>query len=201
MIKEQTIYVTEDLNRFDNYNNAKNHEEIYSRLTFDEEKWLGDRLIYPGIGGGYCLETRQHKQSDLIQVAMDIITLLNTHCIMNDDNYYNMDRWFNPCLKMITEIQSSNDIIEQSKLWNQLSDYIKRFAGSYFYKNEQEATNAKLSNCIVYQIALRLDNTSWKSGIEYPECHWTRPWRLREFEWDDFVEKEKKYIADGGKYR
>jgi len=200
MIKEQTIYVTEDLNRFDNYNNAKNHEEIYSRLTFDEQKWLGIPLEYPGIGGGYCLETRQHKQSDLIQVAMDMITLLNTHCIYNEEDY-DMDRWFNPCLKMITKIQSSKDVIEQSKIWNQLTDFIKRYSKWYYYQDEPSSTNNRLEKCILNEIANRLNNTSWKTGIEYPESNWSRPWRLRENEWEDFVEKEKKYIADGGKYR
>ena len=194
---EIILYKTEDGNEFYNKMHAQEYEDEMLHLKYIENTYLGDKLKYPGIGEGPCLETRQHTQSQLKQVFMECLVILNNHDIQYSEKYD--DEQFNRILSSMRELQNAKENDNIQVIWDRLIWCLKRLAYCYYFPNERHFNNRGECN-LIHQIIRRLSNSSYITGVEYPDDA-TYSWKNRENEWQDYVEREKKYQAEGGGYR
>lgn len=195
MITEQLIYITEDNLRFLNKLNAEDYDVIHNKLHVMELQHLGRRIQYPmGIGSGPCLESIQHNQEDIVKIITFITNAIYQWHIDNKHTDSKNPSLYNDILNKLTELQNNTDIKETNFLYHKVLDSLKNFIFTYYYNDE---TYIYLTYMIPYKIYQRLYNISYKSGIEYPLNDWVN----REDKWLEYVESEKAYQANGGKYR
>lgn len=198
MITEKTIYVTESGMRFDEQKNAKAYDDDYMLLRYMYDQCLGMPLPVPGIGEGYCLETRHHSKQSIDQIMSTVMHIIHKHVLTYEKYNDEFKNLFDKLTSGITSLSGYENEDDIRRTFNNIIRTIEILL--HYYSFNDEYYQEHYNHALIFKTVRRLKNTSYVTGIEYP-ANSVHNWVFSEDKWEDFVQHEKEYIAQGGKYR